>query len=92
MYSEVTTYVAVVLLGAQWVRIPDNLAQRRRGAQVSLLVTKNGCFMENVTCVTCFYFFSVYIYIFVIFFCFDLITDGSFTQDFILKILKKFYN
>ena len=23
-----------------------------------------------------------------IFFCFDLITDGSFTQDFILKILK----
>ena len=27
-----------------------------------------------------------------IFFCFDLITDGSFTQDLILKILKKFYN
>ena len=48
VYSEVTTNVAVVLLGAQWVRIPDNLAQRRRGAQVSTLVTKNGCFMENV--------------------------------------------
>ena len=28
----------------------------------------------------------------IIFFCFDLITDGSFTQDVILKILKKFYN
>ena len=27
-----------------------------------------------------------------IFFCFDLKTDGSFTQDFILKILKIFYN
>ena len=27
--------VAVVLLGAQWVRISDNLAQRRRGDQVS---------------------------------------------------------
>ena len=27
-----------------------------------------------------------------IFFCFDLITDRSFTQDFILKILKIFYN
>ena len=26
--------VAVVLLGAQWVRISDNLAQRRRGDQV----------------------------------------------------------
>ena len=28
--------VAVVLLGAQWVRISDNLAQRRRGDQVRL--------------------------------------------------------
>ena len=33
-----------------------------------------------------------FISIILIFFCFDLITDGSFTQDFILKILKKFYN
>ena len=50
VYSEliIMLNVAVVLLGAQWVRISDNLAQRRRGAQVSPLVTKNGRFMENV--------------------------------------------
>ena len=32
---ELMIFVAVVLLGAQRVRISDNLAQRRRGAQVS---------------------------------------------------------
>ena len=37
------------------------------------------------------FFFGKGVQIFIIFFCFDLITDGSFTQDFILKILKKFY-
>ena len=33
-----------------------------------------------------------FISIILIFFCFDLITEGSFTQDFFLKILKIFYN
>ena len=32
---ELMVFVAVVLLGAQRVRISDNLAQRRRGSQVS---------------------------------------------------------
>ena len=57
----------------------SNRSSRSQSCQYLQAVLKMSVLSESSSCLF-------------IFFCFDLITEGSFTQDFIMKILKIFYN
>ena len=79
-------YVSIMGFMSPWHRL---LSARRILTFHAILSTFNHPKLTSIQLNKCYWdIFKVLL----IFFCFDLITDGSFTPDFILKILKKFYN